>query len=70
MSDQVEFSDRELELLRLLKDGASRGTAARRMGVSIHTVDFHMQQIAQRLPGRAPAMRRILLYLLTYDISQ
>ena len=40
---------RELEVLRALADGASNKTIARRLGISFHTVKFHVASILTKL---------------------
>ena len=49
---------RELEVLRLLAEGASNKLIARRLGISIHTAKFHVASIATKLDatGRTDAV--------------
>ncbi|MBM6579549.1 response regulator transcription factor [Microvirga sp. BT689] len=49
---------RELEVLRLLAEGASNKLIARRIGISFHTAKFHVASIAAKLDatGRTDAV--------------
>lgn len=47
-SDAV-LTTRELEVLRALADGASNKMIARRLGISFHTVKFHVASILTKL---------------------
>lgn len=49
---------RELEVLRLLAEGASNKIIARRLGISFHTAKFHVASIAAKLDatGRTDAV--------------
>lgn len=49
---------RELEVLRLLAEGASNKLIARRLGISFHTAKFHVASIATKLDanGRTDAV--------------
>jgi DNA-binding NarL/FixJ family response regulator len=49
---------RELEVLRLLAEGASNKLIARRLGISFHTAKFHVSSIAAKLDatGRTDAV--------------
>ncbi|WP_445500858.1 helix-turn-helix domain-containing protein [Microvirga sp. G4-2] len=49
---------RELEVLRLLAEGASNKVIARRLGISFHTAKFHVASIAAKLDatGRTDAV--------------
>jgi len=50
----------EIRVLRLLADGHSRGSAARALGVSKHTVSFHLRRIYEKLQvhSKIAAIRR------------
>ena len=43
------LTPQETEVLRLLVDGHLKKTAARTMGISIHTVSFHLKNIYEKL---------------------
>ena len=43
------LTPQETELLRLLLEGHHKKTAAREMGISFHTVSFHLKNIYQKL---------------------
>jgi DNA-binding NarL/FixJ family response regulator len=49
---------RELDVLRLLAEGASNKLIARRLGISFHTAKFHVASIAAKLDatGRTDAV--------------
>lgn len=68
----MEFTDRELDVLVVMArvPMASRRTIARELEISVHTVDFHVRNIASKLPGRAPAMRRIYRWLASAAASE
>lgn len=52
------LTTRELEVLRLLAEGASNKLIARRLGISFHTAKFHVASIAAKLDatGRTDAV--------------
>jgi len=52
------LTPRELEVLRLLAEGASNKLIARRLGISFHTAKFHVASIAAKLDatGRTDAV--------------
>jgi DNA-binding CsgD family transcriptional regulator len=47
--DDTTLTPRELEVLALLADGASNKAIARRLGISIHTVKFHVSSLIDKL---------------------
>ena len=58
-SDGAEvLTPRELEVLRLVAEGASNKLIARRLGISVHTAKFHVASIAEKLDatGRTDAV--------------
>jgi DNA-binding NarL/FixJ family response regulator len=44
-----ELTAREVEVLRLLAEGASNKLIARRLGISVHTAKFHVASILEKL---------------------
>ena len=52
------LTQRELEVLRLLAEGASNKTIARRLGISAHTAKFHVGRLLDKLDanGRTDAV--------------
>lgn len=48
-SADYRLTPQETELLRLLIEGHHKKTAAREMGISFHTVSFHLRNIYQKL---------------------
>jgi len=46
---QAPLTPRELEVLAAMADGASNKTIARRLGISFHTVKFHVAAILTKL---------------------
>jgi DNA-binding CsgD family transcriptional regulator len=52
------FTERELEVLTLLAEGASNKAIARRLGISVHTAKFHVGQLLDKLDatGRTDAV--------------
>jgi DNA-binding NarL/FixJ family response regulator len=47
--DKYRLTPHELRLLKLLAEGHTYKTAANEFQVSIHTIDFHMKQIYEKL---------------------
>jgi NarL family two-component system response regulator YdfI len=45
----VALTPREIEVLRLLADGASNKLIAHKLGISDHTVKFHVTSILSKL---------------------
>jgi DNA-binding CsgD family transcriptional regulator len=58
---RLPLSTRELEVLRLVADGATDAQVARRLGLQTATVSKHLTRIYARLevPNRAAAVRRL-----------
>jgi DNA-binding CsgD family transcriptional regulator len=54
-SAEAELTAREKEVLHLLLDGLLYKEIAESMGVSTHTVNFHIQKIYQKLHCRSRA---------------
>jgi len=56
--EQVALTQRELEVLALLAEGASNKTIGRRLGISVHTAKFHVGSIVDKLDatGRTDAV--------------
>lgn len=54
----ASLTQRESEVLRLLAEGASNKTIARRLGISAHTAKFHVGRLLDKLDatGRADAV--------------
>jgi DNA-binding NarL/FixJ family response regulator len=63
----IHLSPREAEVLALLAEGASNKMIARRLGISVHTVEFHVAALlvklgaANRTDAIATAMRQGLV---------
>ena len=57
-SETGELTRRELEVLALLAEGASNKVIARRLGISTHTVKFHVASLIDKLDavGRTDAV--------------
>jgi DNA-binding CsgD family transcriptional regulator len=55
---EMPLTPRELEVLRLLAEGASNKIIARRLGISVHTAKFHVGQLLDKLDasGRTDAV--------------
>ena len=54
----ASLTPRELEVLRLLAEGASNKAIARRLGISVHTAKFHVGSLLDKLDasGRTDAV--------------
>ena len=52
------LTPREIEVLNLMAEGASNKTIARRLGISVHTVKFHVGSLLDKLDaaGRTDAV--------------
>jgi DNA-binding NarL/FixJ family response regulator len=48
-SEHARLTRRELEVLAAMADGASNKAIARRLGISLHTVKFHVAAILAKL---------------------
>ena len=46
---EVPLTPRELEVLALLAEGATNKLIARRLGISLHTVKFHVASLIEKL---------------------
>jgi DNA-binding NarL/FixJ family response regulator len=51
--DHARLTARELEVLRAVANGASNKAIARRLGISIHTVKFHLAAILTKLDAES-----------------
>ena len=56
--DDAPLTPREIEVVRLLAEGASNKEIARRLGISAHTVKFHVSSLLNKLDavGRTDAV--------------
>jgi DNA-binding CsgD family transcriptional regulator len=54
----VALTPRELDVLALIAEGASNKAIARRLGISVHTVKFHVASLLDKLDadGRTEAV--------------
>jgi DNA-binding CsgD family transcriptional regulator len=54
----LQLTPRELEVLRLLAEGASNKIIAQRLGISVHTAKFHVGSLIDKLDaiGRTDAV--------------
>jgi DNA-binding CsgD family transcriptional regulator len=57
-SGGADLSPRELDVLALLAEGASNKAIARQLGISVHTVKFHVGSLLDKLDatGRTDAV--------------
>jgi DNA-binding CsgD family transcriptional regulator len=55
---EAPLTQRELEVLQLLAEGASNKTIARKLGISAHTAKFHVGRLLDKLDavGRTDAV--------------
>jgi DNA-binding NarL/FixJ family response regulator len=49
------LTPRELQVLAAISDGASNKTIARQLGISLHTVKFHIESVFRKLGVRSRA---------------
>ena len=57
-ADDIELTPRELDVLALMAEGASNKMIARQLGISVHTVKFHVGSLLDKLDatGRTDAV--------------
>ncbi|MDE5446017.1 helix-turn-helix transcriptional regulator [Bradyrhizobium sp. CSA207] len=58
MPDDIALTQRELDVLALMAEGASNKMIARELGISVHTVKFHVGSLFDKLDatGRTDAV--------------
>ena len=58
MPADIALTQRELDVLALMAEGASNKMIARRLGISVHTVKFHVGSVLDKLDatGRTDAV--------------
>jgi DNA-binding CsgD family transcriptional regulator len=58
MPDDIALTQRELDVLALMAEGASNKLIARQLGISVHTVKFHVGSLLDKLDatGRTDAV--------------
>jgi DNA-binding NarL/FixJ family response regulator len=58
----IDLTPRELQVLRLLAEGASNKSIARRLGITPHTAKFHVASIVAKLgaTGRTDAVAKAM----------
>ncbi len=58
MPEDIALTQRELDVLALMAEGASNKTIARQLGISVHTVKFHVASLLDKLDatGRTDAV--------------
>jgi len=56
--EDIALTQRELDVLALMAEGASNKMIARRLGISVHTVKFHVGSLLDKLDatGRTDAV--------------
>jgi DNA-binding CsgD family transcriptional regulator len=58
MPEDIALTQRELDVLALMAEGASNKMIARQLGISVHTVKFHVASLLDKLDatGRTDAV--------------
>ena len=58
MPEDIALTQRELDVLALMAEGASNKMIGRRLGISVHTVKFHVGSLLDKLDatGRTDAV--------------
>ncbi|MGC0392587.1 response regulator transcription factor [Bradyrhizobium sp. USDA 241] len=58
MPEDITLTQRELDVLALMAEGASNKMIARQLGISVHTVKFHVGSLLDKLDatGRTDAV--------------
>lgn len=59
---EIPLSARQLEVAHLLADGWSEEEIASHLGVSVHTVAYHIYEGARRIPGDMPRASRLVAW--------
>jgi DNA-binding NarL/FixJ family response regulator len=57
-NDHRRLSKREIAVLTAMTDGLSNKAIARRLGISFHTVKFHVASILEKLEAETPCQAR------------
>lgn len=66
--DEIRLTRREAQVAALIVHGGlSNKAIARRLGVSIKTVEFHVDRIAQRIPGLSRPRHKITVFFLSIE---
>lgn len=60
MTAALRLTPRQREVVRLLADGDTCPTIARKLRIAVSTVRQHIRDIAARLEGTQPPIRRIV----------
>jgi DNA-binding CsgD family transcriptional regulator len=55
----VKLTPRQRTIMQLLAEGLSCPQIGRRLGIALPTVRQHVRDIAARIPGELPALRRV-----------
>ena len=58
---RFKLTSRELEVLTQLATGDTRATVAARLGISVHTVDFHLRRAYRKLGSHVAARAMVIL---------
>lgn len=58
------LTPREQQVAELIAEGAHRKHIARELGMTIWTVDFHMQNIAKKISGNGRLNARVTRFIL------
>jgi FixJ family two-component response regulator len=59
-----QLSTRQAQVVERVARGLPDKVIARELGISTHTVQFHIQQAAARIPGNPPPRRKLTLFFL------
>ncbi|TWT77345.1 response regulator FixJ [Posidoniimonas polymericola] len=51
----IALNQDEVRLLRLLVEGASNSTAAKRQGIALRTMELHRQKVMKKLGAKSAA---------------
>lgn len=66
ISDSLELSSRQFEILKHVVDGSDDAVTSEKLGISVHTVRSHIKRIRQKLGvhNRADLISRVFLSYL------
>lgn len=66
ISDSLELSSRQFEILKHVVDGSDDDVTSEKLGISVHTVRSHIKRIRQKLGvhSRADLVSRVFLSYL------
>lgn len=59
-----QLTPRQIEIARMVAAGRSYKAIARALGITVDTVNFHVQEAADRLPGRGTPRLKLVVFVV------